>query len=160
MGGFFNAARTVIPTVTAEISRLSLLDPMLKEVIVTGHSLGAALATIAAVDLTLMNLDGLKVRLFNFGSPRVANEKGAEFFSTRLSEKYRVTRVKDVVPHLPFSVAFSHISGEFYQDENEYVHRCTGVEDPTCAAQWYLPSSISDHLEYLDQKMGSDACTL
>jgi predicted lipase len=49
-----------------------------RPVYVIGHSLGAAMATIAAVDLRF-KLDLTDVRLYTFGSPRVGNQIFSKF---------------------------------------------------------------------------------
>lgn len=48
-------------------------------ILVTGHSHGAALATHAALDIKL-EIANADVKLYNFGSPRIGNEKFAKFF--------------------------------------------------------------------------------
>ena len=110
---------------------------------------------------------GLVVKLINFGSPRLANSNLAEFISQTLPTRIRVTNHRDPVPHLPlFALGFDHILGEYYEDENAFVHECIGTSDPTCSSQWThmewsridIPS-LSDHLEYLNQRMGSDVCS-
>ena len=50
--GFYTATKAVIVDIIEEIARLRSLDPSLKEVVVTGHSLGAALATITGLKKT------------------------------------------------------------------------------------------------------------
>ena len=186
--GFFEATQSVLPGVLEEISRQQAKNPSLEDIVVTGHSLGipafivpvhvlltfhqtymilrtigAALATIAALDLANK---GLHVRLINFGSPRLANSNLAEYISKTLPTRIRVTNHKDPVPHLPlFALGFDHIQGEYYEDEFAFVHECTGTSDPTCSSQWThmewsridIPS-LNDHLEYLNQHMGSDIC--
>lgn len=161
--GFFEATQSVLPGVLEEISRQQAKNPSLEDIVVTGHSLGAALATIAALDLANK---GLHVRLINFGSPRLANSNLAEYISKTLPTRIRVTNHKDPVPHLPlFALGFDHIQGEYYEDEFAFVHECTGTSDPTCSSQWThmewsridIPS-LNDHLEYLNQHMGSDVC--
>jgi pimeloyl-ACP methyl ester carboxylesterase len=71
--------------------------------IITGHSLGGAVATIIAANLQdhIQNL-----HLVTFGSPR----PGGKRFAKRLRvPHYRFVHGKDVVPHLPSSIlGFRH----------------------------------------------------
>jgi hypothetical protein len=71
-----------------------------KEFIVTGHSLGAAVATIAAAYLreTLSN----KVMLYTYGSPRVGNKTFADRYSgSKAFTYYRIVNGSDVVTMVP-----------------------------------------------------------
>jgi len=67
-----------------------------------GHSLGSALATLAA-DTIALNARPKTVKLYTFGSPRV----GFEGFSRRLTDNigdeniYRVHHSTDIVSHVP-----------------------------------------------------------
>ncbi len=64
---------------------------------VTGHSLGAALATLAAQQLCRMpnyNVNGT----YTFGSPRVGN---IDFYHDYKPVNYRFVNNNDIVPHVP-----------------------------------------------------------
>lgn len=61
---------------------------------ITGHSLGGALALIAAKDLNSDNI----AACYTFGSPRVGNEDFGEDIKPPI---YRVVNAADVVPHTP-----------------------------------------------------------
>ena len=68
---------------------------------VTGHSLGAALATLAAYDAKV-RFSTVDAYLYNTGSPRVGNSA----FYDKMKELYpgksfRVVHANDVVPHWP-----------------------------------------------------------
>jgi predicted lipase len=151
--GFYTAEQGVISLVTSYVQALKSKYPSYT-VIVTGHSLGAAMATLTAVDLKESGLTPL--RMFNFGSPRVGNDEFAAWASTYLTDRNRVTHYKDMVPHVPMHERFTHISGEWYEDENHVIHTCTGYEDPNCSYQWNL-TNIDDHMHYLTLYMGCDA---
>eukprot|EP01040_Poterioochromonas_malhamensis_P011878 gene11878-12958_t len=71
---------------------------------------------------------------------------------------YRVTHLRDIIPHTPWSERYVHIDGEWYEDEFNQIHPCTGYEDPNCSDQWYI-TSIDDHMLYLNQSMTCDAVT-
>ena len=71
--------------------------------IVTGHSLGGALATLTAADIR--GLRGpwymANVELYTYGSPRIGNEATARYLSEQSSHSYRVTSMHDLVPRVP-----------------------------------------------------------
>eukprot|EP01034_Spumella_vulgaris_P021439 gene21439-27470_t len=119
-------------------------------VVVTGHSLGAALSTLTALDF--MDAGIGPIRLFNFGSPRVGNTAFANYASAKIEDRNRNTHYKDMVPHVPMHERFTHISGEWYEDSSG-LKECVGLEDTSCSYQWNL-TNIDDHMNYLGLYMG------
>jgi hypothetical protein len=88
--------------------------------ILTGHSMGGALATIASVYL---KKEGLDFDLYTFGSPRVGNQEFAEFVNNILKgNNFRVTFKEDpvaVVP--PRFIGYHHAGTEIhFYDHMEY----------------------------------------
>ena len=67
---------------------------------ITGHSLGAALATLCAVDLQY-NFKNADIEVFLFGSPRVGNTAFAKSYNKRVFKTLRVTNGNDIVTKLP-----------------------------------------------------------
>lgn len=70
-----------------------------KEVIVTGQSLGGAIATLCAVDIQY-NF-GIKIECLPFGSPRVGNKCFAESFIKRVPNTQRFVHGRDLVTMFP-----------------------------------------------------------
>lgn len=69
-------------------------------IVVCGHSLGGALATICAFDISLQyNFDDLTV--YNFGCPRVGNRKFAHVVNERIPKLFRVVYQGDAVYSVP-----------------------------------------------------------
>jgi triacylglycerol lipase len=68
--------------------------------LVTGHSLGAGLATMVAPSLKIANT-GCDVETYNYASPRVGNAAFAGAYSELISESYRVVNLSDLIPMLP-----------------------------------------------------------
>lgn len=152
--GFYEAEISVLKTIVETVHELLQQFPDF-EVIVTGHSLGAALATLTAIELVNEGVPDTTIRLFSYGSPRVGNYEFANYASDLLTDFYRVTHHKDIVPHTPSHDRFTHISSEWYEDNSNSVRECYGFEDSTCSYQWQL-LSISDHMTYLNVHMGCD----
>ncbi|TKR60253.1 hypothetical protein L596_027529 [Steinernema carpocapsae] len=96
---FFRALNTMYDNVDK-----ALTDPQLKDyqVTFTGHSLGGALASIAALRCVL---DGRRasnqVKLVTFGQPRVGNVDFAMKHDELVPYSFRVVHRLDIVPHLP-----------------------------------------------------------
>lgn len=72
-----------------------------KPVLVTGHSLGAAVATLTGVDLTL---DGRQNRSIVFASPKVGNTAFADLLDSQ-GALLKWTNTSDVIPTMPYSVS-------------------------------------------------------
>ncbi|KAF2197958.1 alpha/beta-hydrolase [Delitschia confertaspora ATCC 74209] len=85
------------------------------KLIVTGHSLGGAIATLAAAEL---RNSGYETALYTFGAPRIAGPKLSSFISQQPGGNYRVTHWNDPVPRLPpIPMGFVHVSPEYYIDK-------------------------------------------
>jgi predicted lipase len=68
--------------------------------VITGHSLGGALASLAAFDLK--QITGITSKeVYTFGSPRVGDSGFASAYQQRVNTTWRMTNHKDIVPHLP-----------------------------------------------------------
>uniref|UniRef100_A0A7E4ZWM9 Lipase_3 domain-containing protein n=1 Tax=Panagrellus redivivus TaxID=6233 RepID=A0A7E4ZWM9_PANRE len=68
----------------------------------TGHSLGAAIASLASLKCAIENCRNPNViRLINFGQPRVGNIQLATTHNNLLKYSFRVVHANDIVPHLP-----------------------------------------------------------
>ena len=142
---------------------------------ITGHSLGGAFATLAALDVSLSSIiPKEQIHLYNYGSPRVGDYYLAQAIVDNVGEIYRVTHFKDAVPHVPpcwvgldghcikwmnhpsengFGVFNAwHVWPEIYystEDSQSYVV-CDGGEDPSCMDNFnMLMVNVADHLLYL-----------
>merc|ERR1712013_520522 len=88
-------------------------------ILVTGHSLGGALAQIAAVELkansVYSSLDIGAVNVITFGSPRWANDALATFFGSVVDSNWRVVNEHDIVPTVPTeSMGYHHTATEIH----------------------------------------------
>lgn len=82
------------------------------KLVVTGHSLGGAVATIAAASLRAA---GLPCDLYTYGSPRVGNAAFAQFVTDQAGAEFRVTHTDDPVPRLPpILFGYRHVSPEYW----------------------------------------------
>jgi triacylglycerol lipase len=78
----------------------------------TGHSLGAALATLAAYYITWDHQFLIPVQgLYTFGSPRVGDSAFQQGFSTKglASKTYRVMNHQDIVPRVPPTFLYADV---------------------------------------------------
>ena len=101
---------------------------------ITGHSLGAALATLAVADFRRASSWYLEhTELFTFGSPRIGNVGMADFLTKQSNKSYRITVVNDPIPQTPGPISgYMHMSPEYWISDNpsdpvpEDIHVVTG----------------------------------
>ncbi len=81
------------------------------EILVTGHSLGGALATLAAYDIQKNILPTATLKLVTFNSPRVFNMTAAQEFETLLGKNsLRLWRHYDPVSAVPMGrLGYKHV---------------------------------------------------
>ena len=85
-----------------------------KRLIVTGHSLGAALALLCAVDLRDRNLHP---EVVTFAGPRTGGRVFREYFERAVPSCFRVVNLWDVVPHAPTELmGYVHVGTEVRVD--------------------------------------------
>lgn len=82
---------------------------------VTGFSLGAALATLASLDLAVNQ--GREVFGLYLGSPRVGERDFVRAFGDRVPLALRVALDPDVIPRVPFDRRFGHVGKLLQLDE-------------------------------------------
>lgn len=89
---------------------LKQLDPGYTRLLITGHSLGAALCELAAPDL-LHNADlTVEPDVLNFAGPRVGHHDFASLFDVQIDSCFRVVNLWDIVPQLPPPLAlYEHV---------------------------------------------------
>ena len=137
-------------------------------ILFTGHSLGAALATFAVLDIK-RNIKGLTnpIKFYSFGSPRVGNQVFTDYLMSSLAESYqRVTHYTDVVVQVPpRQLGFNHAGNEvwYYNQNDNYYKICENnsgsLESLDCADSYLFTTGIDAHLHYLGKAI-SGMCTI
>lgn len=93
--GFYTQAKKIIDAPSFDSGFLTILEG--KELYVTGHSLGGAVATI----LTAYFFEkGFKPLLYTFGSPRVGNTAFTQYYNDKFTH-FRHVNDFDIIPVLP-----------------------------------------------------------
>ena len=82
------------------------VDPAGLPVVVTGHSLGAALATLLVADLTANT--PLKPQAWTFASPNVGDAAFAARYGGLSTVSWRIYNHVDVVPYFPMDISDSY----------------------------------------------------
>ncbi|KAG2727738.1 hypothetical protein I3760_01G171800 [Carya illinoinensis] len=116
----YDSVRTrIISLIKSAIGHIDdLSEPLLKwHVYVTGHSLGGALATLLALELSssqLAKCGAISVTMYNFGSPRVGNKKFAEVYNRKVKDSWRVVNHRDIIPTVPRLMGYCHVAQPVY----------------------------------------------
>lgn len=160
--GFYNATQHLRDSTVESVTKLVELFPTYR-VITTGHSLGAAIAMMMALELNKALLNS-QVEIYNYGQPRVGEKKYADFANTIIEEQYRYTHNKDMVPHVPpiKGLNYYHSSQEVFEQENGETILCSEIdgEDPACSDQFSaFDLTTDDHSTYLGHYLSCESST-
>jgi hypothetical protein len=82
-----------------------------KKITVCGHSLGAALATLTALDLALNGRNKAPVSVYTYGSPRVGDPIFVQRYNQAVPKTFRIANRADLVPKLPLPPLYEHVLG-------------------------------------------------
>ena len=122
--GFYKQFQSVQIKITKILLKLT---ENASRIIFTGHSLGGALAQIAAAYYGDV-LEDIFVTCYTFGSPRVGNKYFVEWFSKNVNEHVRVVNDNDPVPMIPTMFYWTHtdnISVKLTEDSVKYIEKDT-----------------------------------
>ena len=114
---------------------------------VTGHSLGGAMAMLAALDLVHSGVvDAQSLSLYTFGQPRTGNHAFAAMVDEMLpANVWRVVAASDPVPHVPLCTTNAEV--DFPNDDiDESMQQCqaAGRTLRDCDACSATPAKTSD----------------
>ena len=128
----------------------------------TGHSLGGALATVAAGAL---RSNGTKVDMYTYGAPKIGHPNTASYISqTTLGSNYRVTRKDDPVPRMPRLLAgYQYVSPEYHITSSNDVPPTanditvyTGISN-TNGNEKDVGFGVGAHTHYFDHTSGCES---
>ncbi|EAR99817.1 lipase family protein (macronuclear) [Tetrahymena thermophila SB210] len=152
--GFLDHFNNIKDQLTQHFKELKQKYPQAK-IFLTGHSLGAAIATISLAHIYSLNEQQQIDIFYNFGSPRVGNVEFVNWFTQQNMAKLygRITTAQDPVIHTPpsnFPFYFQHINQEIYylvSQKNATYIQCEKPNDSNCIRS-SIEYSIQDHLNY------------
>jgi Lipase (class 3) len=137
-GGFSKQVSTLLAR-HAPAARSEGLAPSAPSIAVTGHSLGAALVTLYALDNALN--DRIKnPTIYTFASPRVGDASFARAFDELGLTSWRVANELDIVPRVP--LGYTHV--DTLQDYNSLT---TALPTPACC------HSLATYLSLIDPSL-------
>ena len=145
--GFFDTWMSLQNATLREIQRLRTAHPTVP-LVVTGHSLGGAVATLGSYILH----NDLKVPVdatYTYGSPRVGNQEFALAVHNRSGSEWRVTHHRDIVPHLPpdiWLLGFKHTAREVCT-AHSIVHEHSRESPPRSLSLSPACCTVSAHVQ-------------
>ncbi|CAI6001589.1 unnamed protein product [Closterium sp. NIES-64] len=86
-------------------------------VYLTGHSLGGALSTLFAYELSQSNMvreRNIHLTMYNYGSPRVGNAAFVARFNVYMCDSWRIVNRADIVPTVPKLMGYRHVCCPVY----------------------------------------------
>lgn len=114
--GWMTLYETIRPSL---MSNLAAACAGCDQLLVTGHSLGAALAVLAAPDILRNMPPNLEPKVTTFAGPRAGLHNFAAAFNMTIESCFRVVNQYDIVPHLPLAfpwLPYEHVGVEVAVD--------------------------------------------
>jgi hypothetical protein len=129
--GFRNKFKSI------EAGLISVLDEHLKmfdKIALTGHSLGGALASLAA-PLLGEKYPSKSIHCLTFGSPRVGDRGFVDWFNSYVDSNFRLINEGDPVTAIPLDSTFLHVSDAISISQSGEVSKVP--EAPPGKRLWY-----------------------
>ncbi|KAL2062448.1 hypothetical protein VTL71DRAFT_6714 [Oculimacula yallundae] len=144
-------------TVIIDAVKVALVAHPDFKVVISGHSIGGAVGTLAAAELRSL---GINADVYSYGSPRVGNTAFASFVTAQQGGNFRMTHENDPVAQIPPSwIGYEHTSPEYWLSggsattdvyTKEQVTVCAGVGSEGCnAGTGLIPIAGDAHNHYL-----------
>jgi hypothetical protein len=117
--GFWGSLGSVWAKLLPEVQRRLTQSGPIRQLYVTGHSKGGAVANLAAIRFLIER--GLDAKAFTYAGPHPGDEDFAVAYDQHI-QSVRYEYADDIVPHLPPSLAFRHMFASV-PFAKPYVHR-------------------------------------
>ncbi|RDB16774.1 putative feruloyl esterase A [Hypsizygus marmoreus] len=128
-------------------------------VVVTGHSLGGSVASIAALSIRAA-LPSVPIKLYTYGQPRTGNAAFASLVESRIggTNIFRAVHTSDGVPTILFKIfGYRHFATEYWNFRDSAtpanVRKCSGGDDPDCSDSIFSGGVNIQHVSYFGQAM-------
>jgi predicted lipase len=165
--GFYHSALDIKDQTLFHLKALKLKYPRYN-IIVSGHSYGAAVCQLVAMEIAKLGLG--QVSVYNFGQPRVGNSVYAFLVNQVIEQHWRFVHNRDIVPHVPppfdfvdGGLEYMHSCVEVFEDENGVLNVCnnTKCEDVNCSSQYKITElNSADHSVYLGHRLSCEESTV
>lgn len=122
--GFWQSVEDIWQMLMAHLNKLQAVCK--RPIFITGHSLGGAMATIAAA--RFIHEDKPFTSVYTFGQPRTLTRDTAYIFNSECKDRFhRFHNNNDIVTRVPTRfMGYSHIGSYLYISEEKAIHAETG----------------------------------
>ena len=122
--GFWNSVEDVWRPINKKFRSLQKKNK--RPLFITGHSLGGAMATIAAAKL--IHVDKPFISVYTFGQPRALSRETAQVFNVECKSRFfRFHNNNDIVTRVPARLmGYSHVGNYLYITEEKEIYREVG----------------------------------
>ena len=122
--GFWNSLEDVWQPINKRCR--SLQEQNKRPLFITGHSLGSAMATIAAAKL--IHVDKPFTSVYTFGQPRALSRKTSQIFNVECKSRFfRFHNNNDIVTRVPARLmGYSHVGNYLYITEEKEIYQEVG----------------------------------
>ena len=127
--GYYDQFMSIERYITCDILKL-ISDYDIKRITFAGHSLGGALAKIAAPHYAYLLGSKKHVACHTFGATAVGNDKFVDWFMKIVDEHYRIEVEDDIIPMIPIHETYKHLpnvlklSDEHVYAQDTYKYNC------------------------------------
>jgi hypothetical protein len=142
--GFGQSYNDVVYKIRDQVKNLKETED-LDNIIVTGHSLGGALAFLCSADMLHSGLyESHKIKCVTFGSPRVGNSHFAEEFISMIPDTHRFVQGHDIIPSIPlYQMDFQHC-GNLYHVGSTHIYDLSGDQQSVSPTSSVSSSGTSE----------------
>jgi len=127
-------------------------------IVVSGHSLGGAMASISALAIRAAH-PSVPLKLYTYGQPRTGNPAFAALVEQKIGVDniFRAVHTNDIVPTILVELlGYRHFGTEYWNFQDPAspanTRKCTGAEDPTCSRKTF-PGNLLVHPFYFGEGM-------
>lgn len=157
--GFLNDTMFLYQPIQTAVDSILKTQPS-ADLVVTGHSLGAAMAVLTA---SFLYSSGHTISaVYTMGQPRTGDDAFYSWYMGAVPTHYRLVHHDDVVVHLPpESFGFHHTRREIWYTEDSssyYTADGSGEDAHGSDSVHFYDYSVDDHLEYCGVPIGSSSC--
>lgn len=123
--GFYRSVEDLWSDIKSQVEKIKTKEGS-KPVFITGHSLGGAMASVAAAKY--IHQDEPFMSVYTFGQPRAMTRNTARIFNVEASGRYfRFQNNEDIVTRVPARIMnYSHVGKCLYIDQKKVIHKEPG----------------------------------